>query len=96
MPFCDWSYDAPLPFQADGAWWFEVRGLDVVRHGPFPSRDDGERAHHALFRRFDRAARARGGWAWRSTAERWVVTVPPGVPARGRPMRSAACTRHDG
>jgi hypothetical protein len=94
MALRDWLFEAPEPVERDGRWWFEVRGAEIRTHGPFATEGEARAERHALFQRFGRAARARGGWAWRSTAARWVVTLPPEVLARGVPFRHAPCSRH--
>lgn len=74
---------AARPYQQDGRWWFLVNDR---QHGPFDHRADAEQAQHRLFRRWAIRAARQGGWAWKSTANLWVVTVPEGVAVQGRPF----------
>lgn len=92
----DWLFELELPQPRDGAWWFSVVGRHRRDWGPYPSASRAEDAVHAVFQRWQAAARARGGWAWKATPRRWVVTLPRGCLTDGLPFRTEACTRHTG
>jgi hypothetical protein len=80
------------PPRLDGDRW--VFDVDGRRHGPFSSAAEAGHAREALFARWNRRARALGGWVWRPTARVWVVTLPAGA-ARdlGRPLDRKPITR---
>jgi hypothetical protein len=90
-PLTDWMFSVDRPDLGPAGWGFRV---DRRWHGPYGSEAEAGAAREALFRRWQAAAAARGGWCWRSTAVRWVVTVPVGVAVGGAPMRHDPCTRH--
>lgn len=73
-PLADRLFTVTLPTDSGDGWYFSVDG--GRRYGPFPGRADAEAAREALFKRWNTAAHARQGWVWRSTAARWVVTLP--------------------
>lgn len=85
-------FAAPTPHMEGGRWWFLV---DHQVHGPFDDQAEAEQARHHLFRRWSIRAARQGGWAWKSTGCLWVVTVPEGVPVRGRPFRSLMGLREE-
>ena len=90
----DWLFEVDPPSPGEGGWWFAVDGAKRRSWGPYPTERDALDAAHALFRRWARAARERGGWAWKLTPRRWIVTLPRGCLADGQPFRTEACTRH--
>ena len=94
-PLHDAVFLVSAPHAAEGRWWFEVTGKEQKSYGPFESGAAAARERDALFQRWRRSANARGGWAWKSTAERWVVTLPLSVDIAGLPLDSPPCSRHD-
>ena len=90
----DWQFEVELPFEIEGCWWFSIHGQKSWRWGPFPDKTAAHHAELKVFQRWNTAARARGGWAWKATPKRWVVTAPEGVQVEGQPMDRAACTKH--
>lgn len=94
MAFSDWEFLVDPPAAGDDGWWFAVRGRRAWRWGPYPDHHSALQAELAVFQRWNQAARARGGWAWKATPRRWVVTAPESVDVAGTPLVRAACTRH--
>jgi hypothetical protein len=95
-PLQDWTFRAPLPHQGPLGWLFVVEGLERQEFGPFPDSADAWAARERLFRTWCRAARERGGWAWRPNAVTWAVTLPKGAVVAGLPLQHAPCTRASG
>jgi len=93
MPLCDHAFTVDPPRERRGQWFTAVRGQQAVHLGPFASETAAMLGLHQLFQRWRRHARRRGGFLWRQTAFRWVVTLPVGVPCAGLPFASEACTR---
>ena len=85
---------ATLPHREPDGWLVEIVGLEETRHGPSATEAAAHAAELELFQRWRTAAKERGGWAWKATAMRWVITVPEGVAVRGTLMRDGACARH--
>ncbi|MCB9673996.1 MAG: hypothetical protein H6737_02710 [Alphaproteobacteria bacterium] len=90
----DYQLTVEEPTMDGAGWWFAVTGLTARRHGPFATEDDARAARHRLFVRLDTRARERGGWAWKSTHDRWRITVPNDVVVRAEPLASAPCAVH--
>ena len=94
-PLKDWSFAVVRPAQRLDGWWFSIEGTSHKSWGPFTDYDTAIQAEMRLFQRWNRAARTRGGWAWKRTPKRWVITVPKDqVVVGGLPIERAACTRH--
>ena len=92
-PKRDHVFVVDLPRREVDDWWVAVAGRRLRCLGPLPTERAARRAREQLFRRWDRHARALGGWAWRRTEREWVVTLPPGVPCEGLPLQHEACTQ---
>jgi hypothetical protein len=90
----DELFHAPLPTSRADGWAFQVYGQREQRFGPYPTRTVALDVRFALFGRWRQAARARGGWAWKQTEERWVVTLPPTTEPRGLTFTAPPCSRH--
>ncbi len=90
----DYEFEVAEPVMDGAGWWFTVVAEDRRRHGPFATEHDARDAREALFHRWNDQARKRGGWAWKSTHERWHLTLPDDVTVRGRRMRSAPVAVH--
>ena len=93
VPLQDWLFHVEVPSPADG-WTFRVRGRSERCHGPFTGLREARAARMGLFRRWNLAARQRGGWAWKSTDARWVITLPADLEADGLPLERTPCSRH--
>lgn len=94
MPLRDHLFTIDPPCDAPGiGWCTAVRGHEVLTLGPFASERDAMLGLHRVFARWRRRAQQRGGFLWRQTAWRWVVTLPPDVPCGGLPFVSEACTK---
>ncbi len=94
-PLKDWAFAVVRPAQRVDGWWFSIQGATQKSWGPFSDYDTAILAETRLFQRWNHAARTRGGWAWKRTPKRWVITVPLGqVVQGGVPLERAACTRH--
>jgi hypothetical protein len=93
-PLRDWMFHVPLPSAADDGWWFSVESIGVRRYGPFTTERAAQRAREALFKRWAAVATVRGGWAWKSTTIRWVVTLPRTLPVDALPLATDPCTHH--
>ena len=94
MPLTDWLFHVDGPTQRDDGWYLGVRGARRWRWGPFADVHTAQAKELRVFRRWNQAARDRGGWAWKSTASRWVITAPVEVEVAGLPLEPTACTRH--
>ena len=90
----DWLFLVHPPTSGPDGWCFAVIGQQHRNHGPFLDESTALASREGLFQRWSRAARTRGGWVWKSTAARWVVTVPIEVEVRGLAFTHAPCTRH--
>ncbi len=93
-PWTDHAFDLPPPEAGAQGWAYCITGIRRRSYGPFPSEALARADRHARLRRWNRAARAHGGWAWRRTARAWVVTLPEGIACDGRPLDRAPCTTH--
>ena len=91
----DWLFHVEAPSPAEG-WCFVVRGREERCHGPYSGLREARAARMQLFRRWCAAARARGGWAWKSTDARWVLTLPADLHTTGLPLERTPCSRHTG
>ena len=91
---CDWAFEVHRPHPCSGGWCILVVGSRVWAWGPFSTLQDAHQAEHHIFQRWNRAARDRGGWAWKTTSKRWVITAPDGVAVDGAPFERVACSRH--
>ena len=63
------------------------------QRGPLPSLEIALADQHAVFTKWNQAARCRGGWMWRQTAQRWVATLPEIMSSEGLPFAHAPCNR---
>jgi len=85
----------------DIAWVVTPEGVEVrlegttcVWKGRYATFAEAQRGLWLLLRRWQRAARARGGWLWRPHGDAVAVCLPMEVPVRGAKVwQSAACSR---
>lgn len=82
------------PSLEPSGWWFVVRTTGEERHGPFATECDARAAREGLFHRWNRAARAKRGWMWKATHERWHLTVPAQVQVRMARMENTPVSVH--
>ncbi len=75
-------------------WWFSVRADGEKRYGPFTTEADARAERERVFARWNRAARRRGGWMWKSTHLRWHLTLPEVVRVRAPRMANTPCSVH--
>lgn len=78
------------PHLSYNRWWFTILGEERRSHGPYPTEAAAARARLELFRKWAARARGLGGEALRLRDDRWLVTLPDGIPCAGRPFRSQA------
>lgn len=93
MPLRDHLFVVTPPVADASGWHTAVCGENRVELGPYATERDAIMGLHHLFQRWRLRAKRRGGFLWRQTAWRWVVTLPPDVPCTGLPFVSEACTR---
>jgi hypothetical protein len=94
MPMRDWVFVILRPHPCSGGWCLIIRGTRAWAWGPFDSEQLAKEEEMRIFQRWNRAARQRGGWAWKTTPRKWVITAPPEVEVQGEPLVHGACTRH--
>ena len=89
-----WEFRSSKPYYAYERWWFSIQGTEKRTHGPYADLDTASQARLVLFQAWASRARALGGDAVRLEADRWVVTLPEGVPCSGRPFQGQSIAKH--
>ncbi len=90
----DHLFEVTLPRRVGAGWtWRVVDARGAQDQSPLPTREAALAARQALLRRWQVAARARQGWLWCQTAERWVITLPAACDAAGLPFVHTPCNR---
>lgn len=94
MHMQDWEFEVHHAHRCGDGWCFTVSGSRVWNWGPFDSQQRADQVALAVFQKWNLAAQQRGGWAWKSTPARWVITAPASLVVHGRPFRRDAVARH--
>ena len=89
--YLDYVFELSVTQSSRVSWWIVVNG-DDVRYGPRASFDEAMHLMHDLFQKWRVRADKKGGWLWKQTDSRWILTVPDDIAVQHRRFRPKACS----